>query len=125
MKKTPVTFSIAQGFILLIALIWLTFAIIVTAGLHPSYSGANPMRWIFALLAFLTCLVLIGFVIFLRQRSRSAYYLTLAFLTFIAILTIADEIGFIDLVTLVVTISPIVLLLINRGWYFQHNQQIQ
>ncbi len=125
MKKTPVTFSIAQVFILLIALVWLTFAIITSAGLHPSYSGANPFRWIFSVVSLLTCLALVGLFIFLKRRSRSAYYLTLAFLTFIAILTIADEIGFIDLLTLVVTISPIVLLLINRGWYFHQELKIQ
>ena len=120
---TPVSYSIARIFILVNALIWLAFAVIVAAGLHPGYVGIQIIRWTYSVLAFLTSGVLILFYFLLSRRSRPGYILTIAFLVFISVLTIADEVGVVDLLVFAVAITPVILLLAARKWYFHRNSQ--
>lgn len=117
MKTFPVSFRIALGFILFIAAFWLGFAFVVAAGAHPSYSRLASLRWIMVSLALLTSAALAVLFIFLRRQNRLAYLLGLVFLFFIILLTVTDDLGWIDFLFLAVTVIPIVLLLVNRKWY--------
>lgn len=116
MKKS---FTFTLRFILVIAFFWLGFSIIVTAGLHPALPDSQLYQWIMAGLSFLTAVFLFFQYFLLRARIKVAFYLTITFLTFLAILTILDDVGVVDLLVILVTILPVVLLLIDRKWYFQ------
>jgi peptidoglycan/LPS O-acetylase OafA/YrhL len=119
MIKTPASVSATFVFLLLNALIWLAFAIIVAAGLHPSIPKENLVRWTMAILAFLVAGVLSILWFFLRKRSKVAYYLTLVLLLFISLLTVFDEFGLSDLIYLIIAIVPLVLLIKDQAWYLQ------
>lgn len=119
MEKPPAAFRAARILILVCAAIWLIFAGIVVSGSHPSYSGGDPFRWIMSGLAFLAGLALLTFYFFLGRRNRLVYVLGVAFLFLILVLTVTDQVGWVDLAVLIVTLTPIVLLLVVRKWYFR------
>ncbi|MCJ7513455.1 MAG: hypothetical protein MUO23_10860 [Anaerolineales bacterium] len=123
--RPPASVSAVLILLLLNSLAWLTFAFIAAAALHPSIPEGDPIRWAMSLLALLTSGTLIGLCVFMRRRSRFAYYLTLGLLGLLALLTVADEFGFSDLIVLIITVSPFALLIKDRAWYLQRNPALQ
>jgi len=119
MTKTPASVSAVLVFLLLNALVWLGFAIILASGVHPSMPVSNQVRWIMAILAFLIAGALLGLCIFLRRRNRIAYFLTLGLLLVTSFLTVTDQFGLSDLIVLTVMVIPFGLLIKDRGWYLQ------
>lgn len=116
MKKS---FQFTLIFILVIAIFWFGFSIIVATGLHPALPDSQLYQWIMAGLAFLTSAFLFLQFFLLKAKNKFAYYLTIAFLIFLAILTIMDDLGLIDVLVLIVTLLPVILLIKDRKWYFQ------
>ncbi|MCJ7706626.1 MAG: hypothetical protein MUO38_03300 [Anaerolineales bacterium] len=117
MTRPPTSVTVTFALVLVNALVWIAFAIIVAARLHPSIPAGELVRMIMALLA-LTAAVVLGFLaIMLRRRSRWGYFLTVAALILLAALTIADEVGLADLVVLVIAVMPLLLLIKDRAWY--------
>ena len=110
---------IALVFIILNAIIWLAFALIVAADLHPAIPESDVIKWAMASMSLLTSGILLGLFILLRRKNRVAYWLTLGLLIIISILTITDEFGIADLVVLMIALVPLGLLLKDRGWYLQ------
>ena len=125
MKKTPATVSTALVFLLLNALIWLAFSIIVATGVHPSMPEDDQLRWIMVILAFLTGGVLIILWVFLRRHSKVSYYLALALLSMLSLLTVGDDFGLSDLIYLIIALVPLVLLIKDRAWYNQREPHLQ
>jgi len=121
MTKPPSTVTAAHFLLLLNALVWLVFGIIVAAGLHPSMPESDVFRWTMAVLALLTTSVLLGLWVFLRRRSGIAYYLTIGLLVVLSILTVTDEFGLPDLMVLIIIAAPLVLLIKDRAWYLRRN----
>lgn len=117
MTKTPSTFSAALLLILLNALFWLGFAVMLATGIHPSPPQSKPLLWVMAGLAVLAAIVLIFLCYFLRKRNKFAFYLTLAILGTLILLSLTDDFGFSDLVYLILTSLPFTLLIANRKWY--------
>lgn len=113
------TFAFTLFFILISALFWLGFSIIVATGFHPALPDHKLYQGIMAGLAFLSAAFLFFLYFLLRSKNNFAFYLTIAFLTFLAILTVMDDLGIIDFLVLIITILPIVLLIKDRKWYFQ------
>jgi len=116
MKKS---FQIALIFILVISIFWFGFSVIVASGFHPALPDSQLYQWIMAVLAFLTAVFLLIQYFLLKAKIKLAYFLTIAFLIFLAILTIMDDIGVIDFLVLLVTLLPVILLIKDRKWYFQ------
>ena len=108
---------LTTSLILINAAVWLSFAIIVGAGWHPSLPPGTNTRVVLALLAALAAGALVVLVVLLRKRSRAGYYLTLGALAVLAVLTVLDEVGLADLVVLGLTLGPLVLLVKDRRWY--------
>jgi hypothetical protein len=123
MKKQPVTFTVALGFILLNLAIWLIFAVLVLIGVRPFSSLPDALRWILAALAVIASVIIGALIILLRRRNRIAFHLTLVVLVGLVLLTFMDQVGLIDLAYLVVALAPFVLLLISRRWYFQNDSK--
>jgi hypothetical protein len=123
MKKQPVTFTVALGFILLNLAIWLIFAVLVLIGVRPFSSLPDALRWILAALAVTASVIIGALIILLRRRNRIAFHLTLVVLVGLVLLTFMDQVGLIDLAYLVVALAPFVLLLISRRWYFQNDSK--
>ena len=121
MTKTPVSVSTALDLLLLNALLYLAFTIIVAVGAHPSFQEIDLLRWTIATLSILTSGLLIGLLVSLRRRSALAYYLTLGLLFGISLLILADQFGLPDLIVLIITVVPLVLLIKDRAWYLRRS----
>ena len=113
----PFTRTLTRILILLDALIWLGFAIITALDLHPALPEGNLFRWIISSLALGTSLVLTGLLFLISRGSKIAYYLLLGALLLVTILTITDDFGIADLIVLIVNLSAIILLYIDRKAY--------
>ena len=118
MKNIPTIIKIALGFILLGALIWLVIGVLIAARLHPGMSSSDPLiHWGMAAASFAAFVVLVALAWLLAKRRRLAYFITLVALAVVMLLTVFDQIGWADLVALVMYLVPFVLLLIGRRWF--------
>jgi len=124
MTQAPRSFSAAVILVLVNALIWLGFAIIVTTGLHPAIPDSGLVRGVMGILAFLTSGALLILSILLRRRNTIAFYITLALLLIISVFTVTDEFGIYDLIVLIITLIPLVLIIKNRTWCLSRETQL-
>ena len=97
------------------------FSVIVVSGLHPALPDSEIYRWVMAGLSFLSSVFLFILFFLLRSRNKIAFFLTVGFLLFIALLTIMDDLGIIDFVVLLITVLPIVLLIKDRKWFLKNS----
>jgi len=117
MANRPLSVSMASIFILLNALVWLTFGIIIAADAHPALPDAPLIKWTMAFLALAIAGILLGLFILLGKCSRIAYFLASGLLFATSLVAVLDDVGLADLVFLVINIVPIILLIKDRAWY--------
>jgi uncharacterized membrane protein YdcZ (DUF606 family) len=117
MNHPSSTIRIAHLLILLNAIVWLSFGIIIAIGVHPSYIQPTVIRWVMAISALLAAVFLFSLIVLLRKRNHIAYWVTVIVLTAIALATILDQFGLVDLAFVIITILPLVLLLRDRNWH--------
>ena len=115
--KPPLSARVGILLTLANAILWLVFAMIVIAGGHPSYPPGSSLNTLMASLAFLGAVAMGVLVFGLSKRNKWGYVLTLVALTALILLTIADEVGLLDLAALVLELLPLVLLFRNRRWF--------
>jgi lysylphosphatidylglycerol synthetase-like protein (DUF2156 family) len=118
MDRPPPTASATILLLGLNALVWLGFAVFTVLGGIPSIPE-GMFRGLMALMALGASAVLASLVIGLRRRSRLAFYGALAVLAAIAVLSITDQVGLLDLVSLSISVIPLVLLVRDRRWYLR------
>jgi hypothetical protein len=123
MMNPPTCLRIARAFIGLNALLWAAFAIAVALGLHPSYPDPGILRWSMALIAAGTAIILSMFLRSLAKHRTLAYWLAIAFLAVIALAALLDEVGIADILFIIITGVPIILLLRSRSWYLHPNSE--
>ncbi len=123
MTNRPLSVSIALLIIIINAVLWLAFSIIIAVNAHPAIPDLPLIKWIMAALALITATWLLGLFIFLGKRMKIAYYPAIAFLLLISLLTIFDDFGIIDLAVLILHIIPLILLIKDRTWYLQTNSE--
>jgi hypothetical protein len=123
MGKKPVVFTVALDFVLVNVFIWVVFAILLLIGMRPFGMLSIGLRGILAALAILASGTLFALFVLLRRRNRVAYYLTLMALVGLVLLTFMDQVGLVDLVYLVIALTPFVLLIISRRWYFNDGSE--
>ena len=119
MANRPLSVSVASIFILLNALVWLAFGVIIAANAHPALPNLPLLKGVMAFLSFATAGILLGVFIFLGKRSRIAYFIALGLFVATSLLTIFDQFGLADIVILAINIVPIILLIKDRAWYLQ------
>lgn len=125
MKNNTHLFFAALVLVLLNAAFWLVFAILMVTGLHPAPPQSLPLMWTMAGLSLIASLVLFILCVFVKKHSRWAYYLTIAVLGTLVLMTIADDFGLADLVYLALTVLPLALLLRVRKWYFDSETSVK
>jgi hypothetical protein len=114
----PRSVRITLIFILVNALVWLVFALLVATGLHPSLPASIPLRWFMVAMSLIAAVALTGVTILLKRRNKLAHLLSVAGLGLLVILTVVDEVGLVDLLVLVAEVLPLVLLIKDRRWYW-------
>jgi len=120
MPKKPITVPFAFVFILLNAIVWLGFTILLAWNLHPALPDSPVIRWIMGILAFGCACTLIVLAVLLARRIRLAYFPTLGLLALLILLTFTDEVGWVDLAYLVLATTPFILLIKDRSWYLKN-----
>lgn len=103
------------------AIIWLAFGAVVALGAHPALPEGELVRWLLAGGALVGALVLGTLILFL-ERNPLAFYLILGMLVLVAVMTVFDQFGYVDLAFLILTVLPITLLLWNRRSYLGEGQ---
>jgi len=117
MKRPPISVTVTLIFILLNAAVWFVFALLVAFNAVRSIPSTGIFKWIMIIPALGTSGILVGITIFLRRHNRIAFYSGLVMLVIIAVLSIADEFGWIDLFSLTISLVPLVLMIKDRSWY--------
>ena len=115
--KPPISATFTMVFMLLNALIWLGFSLIIALDVHPALPNQPFIKTIMTIFALGISGIMVGLFILLRQRNQIAYYLTVGMLAGIALLTIFDEFGVADLIVLIIDFVPLILLIKDRNWF--------
>jgi lysylphosphatidylglycerol synthetase-like protein (DUF2156 family) len=119
MTKSPLSVNAVLGFLLLSAIIWIGFAVLVVADAYSGLPDDPAVRWIMAGLAFGCSGALFALTWALAKRIRIAYFLVSGLLALLAVLSITDDIGWADLLYLAIVVIPLVLLIKDRSWYLR------
>lgn len=117
MKNLPLTVKITQVLLLIEALMWLVFGVIILAGLHPALPEGALYRWGMGGISILAAVVLVALTRLLLRRVRAAWYLTMVALFASFLVILFDNVGWVDLAVMAGVFLPMVLLLIDRKWY--------
>ncbi len=124
METPPRTVRITLFLILLNAVVWLGFAFLAVLGVIPGLPEIPGLRWLMAGLA-LACSIVLGLTAFLLQRRvRLGLVLGLLLLTIIAVLSLSDQLGWLDILSFLVCLVPLVLLVKDREWYLRSAGQM-
>jgi hypothetical protein len=116
-SKSPAFVRAAQALFFLNAAIWLVFGIVSLVRLAGEASGMMVTLLIVALLMFGNAAAMLCSGWGLARRQRRWYYLALAVVVVNVVLTVTDQFGFFDLVTLLIDLVLMGLLLAIRKRY--------
>jgi hypothetical protein len=119
MKQSPNSVKVTLAFILLNAVFWLGYAVAAVSTGQDSGTGLSAVTWIWSGLAAVCALALAGAAFLLRRRSKLAYYFTLLMLALLALLSITDQVGLLDIFSLFISLVPLILLIWDRKWYLR------
>jgi hypothetical protein len=117
MHTRPPSVTLTLGLVLLGAIIWLVFGVLLALNAHPAFPDEPFVRgWMTALSLGAGC-ALLFLLILLAQRRRPAYYAALGALALASVAIFLDDVGLVDLVVLAVFLMPLILLVKDRAWY--------
>lgn len=117
--KTPVTVKVTLWIILVVGIAWIGFSLYMAIGPDPSFAKLGTYRWIMAAMTFVPGLVCVGLWALLRKRWKPAWYLAVIALGLMTIANIFDQIGWVDVLVMLGSAAPLVLLIIDRKWYLK------
>ena len=117
MKRSRLFFNIALGFILLEALVWAVFGLIIVLDLHPALPASPSLRTAMLVISWLLAAVLVVLFFLLRRRTRGVYVVTLLLLELIALASILDDLGWVDAAVFLVASIAFASLMIGGKWY--------
>lgn len=115
----PRTTLVTQILILLNAAIWAGYGLYTLLTHNTAGTGLSAATWVMSALAFATAAALVVTVLLLRKRNRWGYIFGLALLALIAVLSVTDQIGLLDVLSLLISLAPLILLIRDRKWYLQ------
>ncbi len=118
-SRAQLSVKVCLFLLLLIALLWASFGIYVALDGHPSYSHMGLFKWIMAGLTFFAALVLLVLWFLLRKRVKPAWYLAVMMLTVTTLAGLFDDIGWIDVLVMLGSAIPLILLIKDRKWYLR------
>ena len=118
-KTPPVTVKVTPILILVIGILWIGFSIFIALGLHPIYSQMGGFQWIIAAMSLVPGVILVVLWYLLRKHWKPAWYLAVIALASVTIAGIFDQIGWVDILVMLGSAIPLILLIIDRKWYLQ------
>ena len=119
MPPRPLSITVTLVLILISALIWLTLGIMIALGAHPAIPNQPAVRAVLASGSMAAGGVLIGLLILLAKRVRVAYIWGLVAMTASSLAVFFDDVGWTDLVFVILNLVPLCLLVKDRAWFLQ------
>ena len=116
-QEGKISMIVARWGFISLGVIWFVFGVYSLIRITGGSSSLSNFGWIIAGLMFINGAVLIWIGRRLREARRFYFYLALLVLVGNILLTITDEFGIFDLVTLMIAISLLILLLVTRSKY--------
>jgi hypothetical protein len=114
--------SFTLGILVFLALIWILFGGIVAAGIHPALPSQPVGRAVLEAGSFTAAMLLLLLWVFLKRRSRLAYFLGLALMAAMSLSVFLDEVGWVDLTFLGFCLGILMLLIKDRNWFLQKSE---
>ena len=118
MRKYPVTVKIALGLLVLDSVLWLGFAVVTVLGFGAQHIPA----WLRLTMAGLSLILAAGLgVLFylLIRKVRIAYWISLALIGAIAVVSLMDELGVLDISFCLFNLILLALLIKDNKWYLK------
>lgn len=100
--------DLTKGLFFLNAAIWVLLGVLFLS------RTANQMVWMISILMFVNAAIMLVFGLAVGRGGRLVYLATLAFLGANILLTVTDQVGFADLITLLIDLALLVLLVVDR-----------
>lgn len=117
--KTPVSVKVTLWIVLAVGIVWIGFSLFIALGLHPTYSQMGGFQWIIAGLTLVPGLACLALWFLLRKRWKPAWYLAVIALALMTIAGIFDQVGWVDVLVMLGSAIPLVLMIIDRKWYLK------
>jgi hypothetical protein len=100
--------DLMKGLFFLNAALWTLFGVLFLS------RAVNGMFWVIAALMFVNAGLMLAFGLAIGRGGRLVYWATLAFLGGNILLTVTDQVGFADLIILLIDLALLVLLVVDR-----------
>jgi hypothetical protein len=118
MPAMPVSVKITLGLLSFLALSWFLFGVMAAANLITTIPSIQ-VRLVLGGLGIACSLVtsLTGFL--LSRRFRYVYQFSIILLVFIILMSLMDDLGWVDFSLIAITIAALGLLIKDRSWYLK------
>ena len=117
-QTKPQTVLIAQSLLFINACVWLVIAVNSILRLESISNTPMVVLWVVIILMFTNAGAMFVTGLWLGRQSKWAYFLALAVLLVNILLTFTDQVGFYDIVTVLLDLVTLGLLLYDRKSYF-------
>ena len=117
--KTPTTVKATLIVVLAVGIIWIAFSIYMAVGPDPSFAKLGAFRWIMAAMTFVPGIALVVLWVLLKKRWKPAWYLAVIALSIMTVAIIFDQVGWVDVLVMLGSAAPLVMLIIDRKWYLK------
>lgn len=119
MNKQPITVKLTFILILINAVFWFGYGVLMGLGGIAPMSANLSARWVMGGLALVSAAALAGVAYLLSKRIKLVYFGSVVLLALIAVLSITDQVGWLDLFSLLASLVPLVLLIKDGRWYLR------
>ena len=121
--ETPTSVKAAQVLLFILGAIWILFGVASLISLVNSSTNPTVTLWVVAILMFgnAGALLVIGWGI--GKQKRLFFYLGIIVLAANIFLTVTDEFGAFDLITLIIDLALLALLIVTRSRYLTTNKE--
>ena len=117
MKNHPQGVKLTLALVLINALIWFGFGLIVLLSLHRALPESRFIRLFYGGIWLAAAAFLVLMAVLLGKPNRAAWVLSVMFFSAGAVVTLFDDFGWIDLLFVLADLAPLVLLVKDRKWY--------
>lgn len=115
----PTSVKITLGLLLFIALCWFAFGVMAAANLITTIPSTQ-IRLVLGGLGIACALVTSLTAFLLSRRSRYVYQFSIILLVFIILMSIMDDLGWVDFSLIAITMAALGLLIKDRAWYLNN-----
>jgi hypothetical protein len=116
-SKQHIQIILTQVLFILNAAIWVSFLVLFIS--DQVMPGSAVLDWVIPILMAGNALAMLACGIGLRNRSRFFYYLSLAVIGVNILLTVTDQVGLFDYITLLLDLVILTLLVASRKGFTQ------